>query len=274
MYTHEAVSRPGRGAPVQSRQVTTPPMTVRIMLIDARQDETGGLVAYLTRHGLGAETCPTGEAVLQRLTTSPPWLVLLHRRLTLEPDLGVLRRLRAASTVPTILRAMDADDEVDRVLALEIGADDYLRQDTSPREVLARIRSVLRRGRASLRGEARAGWRLCLRQRELFAPDGSPRHLTSAEYDLLQSLARHQGVPVPRDTLSAAVLRRPYHPEDRALDNLVLRLRRKLGDDGAAARLIKSVRGVGYVFVGFETEAGPPGGAPMPGDPPHQAAAS
>lgn len=221
------------------------------MLIGARQDEAGGLVAYLTRHGLGAETCPTGEAVLQRLT--------------LEPDLGVLRRLRAASTVPTILRAMDADDEVDRVLALEIGADDYLRQDTSPREVLARIRSVLRRGRASLRGEARAGWRLCLRQRELFAPDGSPRHLTSAEYDLLQSLARQQGVPVPRDTLSAAVLRRPYHPEDRALDNLVLRLRRKLGDDGAAARLIKSVRGVGYVFVGFETEAGPPGGAPMPG---------
>jgi DNA-binding response OmpR family regulator len=102
------------------------------------------------------------------------------------------------------------------------------------------------------------GWRLCLRQRELFAPDGAARNLTSAEFELLQILVRQQGAPVQRDGLSLAVLRRPYHPEDRALDNLILRLRRKLGDDGETPRLIKSVRGVGYVFVGFD---GPrPGG--------------
>jgi len=233
-------------------------MATRIILIDVNDDESAGLAAYLSKHGLATETWPGSAPVLQRLALSPPWLVLLHRRLRVEPDLGLLRRLRAVSPVPTILRAMDADDEVDRVLALEIGADDYLRHDTSPREVLARIRSVLRRVRApASQVQTRPGWRLCLKQRELFAPDGSPRHLTSAEFELMQSLARQQGMPVQRDALSLAVLRRPYHPEDRALDNLVLRLRRKLGDDGASAKLIKSVRGVGYVFVGFDAQ--PPG---------------
>jgi DNA-binding response OmpR family regulator len=253
------------------------PMSTRIILIDIQDDESSGLAAYLSKHGLTTEAWPGSTAMLQRLALSPPWLVLLHRRLRTEPDLGLLRRLRAVSPVPTILRAMDADDEVDRVLALEIGADDYLRHDTSPREVLARIRSVLRRvrGTPAAQSPAKPGWRLCLKQRELFAPDGSPRHLTSAEFELMQSLVRQQGMPVQRDALSLAVLRRPYHPEDRALDNLVLRLRRKLGDDAASARLIKSVRGVGYVFVGFDALApGHAGGVAISGQSPQRALAS
>jgi DNA-binding response OmpR family regulator len=138
------------------------------------------------------------------------------------------------------------------VQALEAGADDYVPSGTSARELLARIRTVLRRVRIESPAPAKSGWRICLRQRELFAPDGQPRNLTSAEFELMQMLVRQQGAPVQRDALSLAVLRRPYHPEDRALDNLILRLRRKLGDEGASARLIKSVRGVGYVFVGFD----------------------
>ncbi len=232
----------------------TPRPATRIILIDADQQEGTALAAYLARHGLPTETCPAADPILPRIASEPPWLVLLHRRLRLEPDLGALRRLRAVSTVPAILRAMDADDEVDRVLALEIGADDYLPSATSARELLARIRTVLRRARQAQAAEPRHGWRLCLRQRELFGPDGGARNLTSAEFELLQILVRQQGAPVQRDALSLAVLRRPYHPEDRALDNLILRLRRKLGDDGASARLIKSVRGVGYVFVGFEAK--------------------
>ncbi|WP_270938314.1 winged helix-turn-helix domain-containing protein [Falsiroseomonas oryzae] len=237
-------------------------MAPRIILIDANRDEGTGLAAYLGRHGLATETWTTPEPLLQRLVAHPPSLIVLHRRLRLEPDLGTLRRLRAASTVPVILRAMDADDEVDRVLALEIGADDYVPSGTSARELLARIRTVLRRARGGLpiTPEARSGWRLCLKQRELFAPDGSARNLTSTEFELMQILARQQGAPVQRDALSLAVLRRPYHPEDRALDNLILRLRRKLGDDGASARLIKSVRGVGYVFTGFDAGAAFPVG--------------
>jgi DNA-binding response OmpR family regulator len=227
-------------------------MTTRILLVDPGQEEASALSTYLETHGIGSEVVPGGEAALRRVAASPPRLVLLHRRVRAEPGLDLLRRMRAVTAVPMILRAMDADDEVERVLAIEIGADDYLRQDTSPREVLARIRGLLRRGRSVVRGEAPGGWRLCLRSRELFAPDGEPRHLTSAEFELLQSLARQQGMPVPRDVLSLAVLRRAHHPEDRALDNLVLRLRRKLGGEEEGARLIKSVRGVGYVFVGFD----------------------
>ncbi|MGG5821485.1 winged helix-turn-helix domain-containing protein [Falsiroseomonas sp. HW251] len=234
-------------------------MATRILIADHHAEDGEALAAFLTRQGLGTECWNAGDALLQRLAVQPPALVLLHRRVRTEPDLTVLRRLRAASSVPVMLRAMDGDDEVDRVLALEIGADDYLRQDTGPREVLARIRTVLRRVRiVPPRDDARGGWRLCLRQRELFAPDGRARHLTSAEFELLQSLARQQGMPVHRDALSLSVLRRPYHPEDRALDNIVLRLRRKLGDEGAAARLIKSVRGIGYVFVGFDVVTGMP----------------
>jgi DNA-binding response OmpR family regulator len=227
-------------------------MTISILLVDPGQEEASALSAYLATHGVGSEVTPGGEAALRRVAATQPRVVVLHRRVRSEPDLGLLRRLRAVSAAPMILRAMDADDEVDRVLALEIGADDYLRQDTSPREVLARIRCLLRRGRSVVRGEAPTGWKLCLRRRELFAPDGEPRHLTSAEFELLQTLARQQGMTVPRDALSLGVLRRPYHSEDRALDNLVLRLRRKLGGEEVGSRLIKSVRGVGYVFVGFD----------------------
>jgi DNA-binding response OmpR family regulator len=230
-------------------------MAARVFLVDADPAEGSSLAAYLSRNGLPAETWPAREPLLHRLAANPPWLVVLHRRVKAEPDLATLRRLRAVSAVPAILRAMDADDEHDRVLALEAGADDYVASGTSPRELLARIRTILRRTRIETPGEPRSGWRLCLRQRELFAPDGTARNLTSAEFELMQILVRQQGAPVQRDALSLAVLRRPYHPEDRALDNLILRLRRKLGDDGASARLIKSVRGVGYVFVGFDTTA-------------------
>lgn len=230
-------------------------MSARIIVLDTLA-EAADTAAYLTRHGLVAEPARDLESLLRRLAANPPALVLLQRRLRTEPGLAALRRLRAVSPVPVILRAMDADDELERVLALELGADDYLRERTSLRELLARIRSVLRRARGAMpAANDTLGWQLCSRRRELFGPDGTPCHLTSAEFDLLHNLARQQGQPVARDALALAVLRRPHQPEDRALDNLVLRLRRKLGDDGASARLIKSVRGIGYVFTGFDAIA-------------------
>jgi two-component system OmpR family response regulator len=225
-------------------------MAARIVIIDASPDESDA--AYLNRNGLAAEAWTALEPMLRRLAGDPPALVVLNRRLGREPGLAALRRLRAVSAVPVLLRAMDADDEVDRVTALELGADGYLRRGTGPRELLAQIRCVLRRARPPAMEETSNGWRLCPRRRELLSPEGEARHLTSAEFELMHNLTRQQGEPVSRDALSLAVLRRSYHPEDRALDNLVLRLRRKLGDDGPTARLIKSVRGIGYVFVGFD----------------------
>src|SRR4051794_21338876 len=102
-------------------------MAARILLADSRDDDTGSLAAFLSRQGLATECLAAGELLLQRLAIQAPALVVLHRRVRAEPDLTVLRRLRMASAVPVMLRAMDGDDEVDRVLALEIGADDYLR---------------------------------------------------------------------------------------------------------------------------------------------------
>jgi DNA-binding response OmpR family regulator len=235
-------------------------MAIRIILLDSCREDAASFAAYLAAHGLAAEIWTSLDPLLRIVAQDPPGLVLMHRRLQAEPDLAPLRRLRAVSHVPVILRAMDADDEVDRVLALELGADDYVASGTSAREVLARVRTVLRRARGGmpLLEEGPSRWQLCLKQRELFAPDGTARNLTSTEFELLQILARQQGQPVQRNALSLAVLRRPYHPEDRALDNLVLRLRRKLGDEAAAARLIKSVRGIGYVFIGFDPIPNPP----------------
>ena len=231
-------------------------MAARIILIDPDQEEGARSAAILARYGLHTETWPGPDLLLERLAEDPPNLVLLHRRLKVEPDLGALSRLRAASPVPAILRAMDGDDEADRVRALEIGADDYLPSGTSARELLARIHTVLRRAHGGTAAPSPApGWRLCLVQREVFAPDGTPQRLTSTEFELMQLLARQQGEPVHRDALSQAVLRRPYHPEDRALDNLVLRLRRKIGDEEGSPQVIKTVRGVGYVFVGFDAPA-------------------
>ncbi|HZF77959.1 MAG TPA: response regulator transcription factor [Acetobacteraceae bacterium] len=230
-------------------------MSTRILLLDPQPADGATAAAWLSGQGFPAEAWSEPDAALSRLTAAdPPWLVLLHRRLLTDPGLGLLGRVRTVSPVPAILRAMDADDEAERVLALESGADDYLQSTASGREVLARIRCVLRRARGTSAATAgtRSRFVLCLKRRELFGPDGESRNLTSAEFDLLQLLARQQGMPVAREALSLAVLRRPYHPEDRALDNLVLRLRRKLSDEGDAPRLIKSVRGIGYVFTGFD----------------------
>jgi DNA-binding response OmpR family regulator len=229
-------------------------MAKRIFLIDEHPEESAALAAYLGSNGFIAEVWSEPEPMLRRLADSPPWLVLFQRRVRGQLGLQLLRRIRAASAVPLILRAIGGDDELDRILALEIGADDYVPSGMSTRELLARIRCVLRRSRglaASAESAPSHRWRLCVEQRELFGPDGQPRHLTAAEFELLQLLVRAQGTPVPRETMSQAVLRRPYHPEDRALDNLVLRLRRKLEDENSSTPIIKAVRGVGYVFIGF-----------------------
>jgi len=219
------------------------------------------LIDSLLQRGFLVSRCEGADNALAGLEGSavaPPVDLLLLRCLGPARDgLGILQRIRAVSHVPVVLIGNATETYGDRVAALELGADDYLAAGMPVQEVLARIRAVLRRAAlgaarmsqraASDRGDARpiqGGWRLASHRRALVGPDGEATiPLTGAEFELLRLLTTAQGEPVDRETISRSVFRRPWQIEDRAVDGLVKRLRRKLQDDAIA-----SVRGVGYAL--------------------------
>ncbi|WP_376094442.1 response regulator transcription factor [Roseomonas sp. CCTCC AB2023176] len=248
----------------------TPTVGSPIIVFDS--DIAGGerVADYLAENGLPADVCGGTDPLLRRLQQQPPRLVLLHwGETTPTPALETVRQVRDVSDVPCILRARQPDSVTDRVAALESGADDWIPVEVTIREVLARIRAVLRRAghdtaaarydealaqrRSSLPlpPAATRHWRLSPERRELYAPGGTPCGLTSAEFDMLHVLVQQRGAPVPRDTLSVAVFRRPWYPQDRGIDNVAARLRKKLATWSRNPQVIKPVRGIGYVFTGF-----------------------
>lgn len=209
------------------------------------------MATTLSDYGLRPRLAPSWEAALAALRDATPDLIVLDQRLgrvdTL-PRIGLLREMTQAPILVLTGNRLEAD----RILALEIGADDFVVKPISGRELVARIRAHLRRAaprRAEPPRADAAGWRISLAERELRRPDGGLVPLTAAEFDLLAMLAELPGRPLDRDTLSQRVLRRPWRPEDRALDNLVLQLRRKVGPGGE--RMIAAVRSQGYAFTGF-----------------------
>lgn len=206
--------------------------------------------------------------VLSQMARAAPSLILLQSNAEQANfTIDLVRQIRALSSVPCILHARSPDEDSDRVLGLESGIDDWISSAATPREVLARVRAVLRRAGPripppaqpqppltpqTLNGVAPRSWRLSPERRELYTPAGAPCGLTTAEFDLFHILARKRGVPVTRDTLSLAVFRRPWAPDDRGIDNVAARLRRKLGQHSHNPQVIKPVRGVGYLFTGFQ----------------------
>ncbi len=225
-------------------------MSGRILLIDDDPDLGDMLRDYLGRYGFEVRTAAAGSEGLARLGQEAVDLVILDVRLPDDDGFEVLKRLRAQSTVPVILLT-GLDDRSDRVVGLELGADDYLGKPFDPRELLARIRAVLRRCRRSVppsRGrEYRfAGCRLLPETRELIRADGDRRRLTRSELRLLLAFLTYPGRLLSRECLLEYC-----HPHgeavfDRAVDVQVLRLRRKLGEAG---RLIVTERGAGYRFT-------------------------
>jgi DNA-binding response OmpR family regulator len=184
-------------------------------------------------------------------------LVILDLRLGSEDGLDLLREVRLSSEVPVIIITGHRRDDIDRVVGLELGADDYLTKPFNLRELLARVRAVLRRfdvGRAALvrdpeRGRFRfSGWQLDRRTRRLVDPAGSPVALTRGEYALLVAFLEAPQRPLSREHLLQATR---AHEEifDRSIDVQILRLRRKLERDPSAPRVIQTERGVGYVFA-------------------------
>jgi DNA-binding response OmpR family regulator len=213
------------------------------------------LVGFFAQHGLTAELHPDPRHLLHDLGTRPPRMVVLGDGGELAGTLQLLRRIRDVSRVPCVT-LLGTPDDMSEIVVLEAGADDVMDRSIPLRGMLARIRAVLRRAEWGGAGEAPddglCGWRLLQQRRQLLRPDGSECPLTTAEYDLMSLLVGSQGKPVAREAIADGVFHRPFRAEDRTVDNLVLRLRRKLGP--AQENAIKTVRGAGYMFAGFSQE--------------------
>jgi two-component system OmpR family response regulator len=215
------------------------------------------VVNYLGEHGIRAISASGRHEVAGLLAREEPNLVILDLRLGQEDGLDLLREIRSRCDVPVIITTGHRRDEIDRVVGLELGADDYITKPFGLRELLARIRAVLRRreaGQAAAqrdqeRGRCRfGGWQLDRRNRRLTDPNGIPVALTKGEYALLIAFLDAPQRPLSREHLLQATR---IHEDvfDRSIDVQVLRLRRKLETDPNAPRVILTERGVGYVFA-------------------------
>lgn len=227
-----------------------------IALVEDDPDIRELLAGLLSREGF--EACPCGDgADLDRLVARRRVdLVLLDLMLPGEDGLSICRRLHGLPVPIPVIMVTAKGDDIDRILGLELGADDYLPKPFNPRELLARVRAVLRRTREAHRPQALpgrvyrfAGWTLEAGSRRLIDPDGAPVELTGGEFDLLQAMLDHPQRVLTRDQLLDWTRGRDAAPYDRTIDVQLGRLRRKLGDQPNAPTLIRTVRGGGYLFA-------------------------
>lgn len=224
----------------------------RLLLIDDDEKLCRLLRDYFTPLGYSVDAVYDGLEGLNRALTSPYSAVILDVMLPGLNGIDVLRRLRRASTVP-VLMLTALGDEADRIAGLEVGADDYLPKTFSMREMLARLRAVLRRHWLSSTGAAEfdpapvswGGLLLDPGSRDATL-DGSPLSLTHVEFDLLLALLRARGRVKTREALLVEVADRDFESFDRSIDVHISLLRRKLGDDPRSPRFIDTVRGAGY----------------------------
>jgi two-component system OmpR family response regulator len=226
----------------------------RILVVDDDPDLRELLRDYLGENGFAVETVADGAAMWRQLADRPPELVILDLMLPGEDGLSLCRKLRAQSDL-AILMLTARGDETDRIVGLEMGADDYLPKPFSPRELLARVKSILRRSGESVARErlARrlcfAGWTLDLGARHLLSAEGVVVPLSSGEFKLLRAFAEAPMHVLSRDQLMDVLAGREAGPFDRTIDVMVHRLRRRLGDDAREPALIKTVRSEGYLLA-------------------------
>jgi len=214
------------------------------------------ILSYFEENNIRTVVASGREEMLRQLEDAVVNLVILDLRLGQEDGLDLLREVRAISDVPVIIITGHRRDDIDRVVGLELGADDYLTKPFNLRELLARVRAVLRRfdsGRATVREPERgrwrfSGWQLDRRTRRLTDPTGAPVALTKGEYALLVAFLEAPQRPLSREHLLHATR---VHEDvfDRSIDVQILRLRRKLERDPRTPGVIQTERGVGYVFA-------------------------
>jgi two-component system, OmpR family, response regulator len=215
------------------------------------------IAEYLGQHDFRLFLAAGGKEMSQILSSTPVDLIILDMKLAGEDGLALIRELRPRSDVPIIVLTGARREEVDRVIGLELGADDYVLKPFSPRELLARIRAVWRRTepRDALhdKNEKRTlyrfgNWVLNLRTHQLTAPDGAPVALTPGEFSLLAAFLRSPQRVLSREQL-LAMTRMHEDIFDRSVDAQILRLRRKLEADPSQPTLIRTERGAGYIFT-------------------------
>ena len=225
-----------------------------ILLVDDDVELCGLLSEYLANEGYDVEAVHSGSEGLQRTRARSYDLLVLDIMLPGIQGLDVLRRIRAESRLP-VLMLTARGNEMDRIIGLEIGADDYLPKPCNPRELAARVRSILRRTGSEEAVEVRAPERIVAGDLELqpgsrtARQDGSNLDLTMVEYDLLQILAQSAGQVVTRENLVKKVLGREFSPYDHSIDVHVSNLRKKVGRLPDGTDRIRNVRGVGYLYA-------------------------
>jgi two-component system OmpR family response regulator len=231
-------------------------MRDRVLIVDDDEDIQSLLEAYLRKNGFDAQAVGDGKTMWEALAAKPVSMVVLDLMLPGEDGLALCRQLRQRSQVP-VLMLTARGEAVDRILGLEMGADDYLPKPFDPRELLARIRSILRRAK-SLPADTEVnvpetftfqGWRLDTRARNLCAPDGVVVPLSGAEYRLLLIFLQNPNIVLSRDQLANFTYGRDADPLDRTLDMQVSRLRERLREQAREPEIIKTVRGKGYVLA-------------------------
>jgi two-component system, OmpR family, response regulator len=244
------------GDRASSQRAAGTPQAGRILVVDDDPAARRMLASYFEEHDIPASAAAGRQELNRQLQADEPSLIILDLGRNQEDGLNLLREIRSTSDVPVIITTGHCLDEIDRVVGLELGADDYVTKPFGLRELLARVRAVLRpqelyrlaRAREPRRGGYKfGGWLLERQSRRLLTADGVRVTLTKSEYLLLIAFLESPQRPLTRERLLQAT---QIHEDifDRSIDVRVLRLRRKLETDASAPRVIQAERGVGYVF--------------------------
>jgi DNA-binding response OmpR family regulator len=224
-------------------------VATRVLLVDDDEALTALLVEYLARFDMVASTAAHPQDAFRILKSSPPDVMVLDVMLPGMDGFAVCRKVRETSSVPIVMLTARGD-VTDRVVGLELGADDYVPKPFEPRELVARIQAVLRRRTSQPDEVVRAGELEVSVARRAVRLRGEELPLTTAEFDLLALFVRHPNRVLTRERLLDETRGVDWEAYDRSIDVLVSRLRQKLGDDARRPRFIRTVRRTGYSFIG------------------------